>query len=152
MAREGMRIGTPQIIHESIDGETIIINLETGTYYSAKGSAALVWALVDQNPGVAESKLVEGVAASYGTTVESVETGVVAFLAGLRSDNLVVSADQGLDAPIETLATREPYVAPNLETYTDMQDLVLLDPVHQVDEAGWPAARPDASLGHPAQA
>jgi len=25
-----------------------------------------------------------------------------------------------------------------VEKYTDMQDLVLLDPVHEVDERGWP--------------
>ena len=34
-----------------------------------------------------------------------------------------------------------PFVPPTLEKYTDMQDLVLLDPVHEVDERGWPHAQ-----------
>ncbi len=39
------------------------------------------------------------------------------------------------------------FEAPKLEKFTDMQDLVLLDPVHEVDDVGWPAARPDAAKG-----
>ena len=31
------------------------------------------------------------------------------------------------------------YAAPKLSTYTDMQELLLLDPIHEVDESGWPA-------------
>ena len=32
------------------------------------------------------------------------------------------------------------YTAPKLATYSDLQDLLLLDPIHDVDETGWPAA------------
>jgi hypothetical protein len=28
-----------------------------------------------------------------------------------------------------------------LERYEDMQDLILLDPVHEVEEEGWPRAK-----------
>jgi hypothetical protein len=28
--------------------------------------------------------------------------------------------------------------------YEDMQDLLLLDPIHDVDETGWPARKQDA--------
>ena len=35
------------------------------------------------------------------------------------------------------------FEAPSLEKYTDMQDLVLLDPVHEVDQTGWPRQQPD---------
>ena len=37
-------------------------------------------------------------------------------------------------------ASKLPFVAPKLETYTDMQDIILLDPVHKVDSRGWPHA------------
>ncbi len=40
-----------------------------------------------------------------------------------------------------------PYAPPALETYTDMQELLLLDPIHDVDETGWPAARPHQATG-----
>ena len=37
MAAAPMRVNAPQVIHEAIDGEVIIIDLGTGTYFSAKG-------------------------------------------------------------------------------------------------------------------
>jgi len=35
------------------------------------------------------------------------------------------------------------FAPPVLEVYTDMQDLLLLDPIHDVDETvGWPSPKP----------
>ena len=34
---------------------------------------------------------------------------------------------------------RGAYVSPGVDKYTDMQELILLDPVHEVDAIGWPA-------------
>ena len=31
-----------------------------------------------------------------------------------------------------------PFEPPTLSKYKDMQDMLLLDPVHDVEEAGWP--------------
>ena len=30
------------------------------------------------------------------------------------------------------------FTTPTLEIFSDMQDILLLDPVHDVDERGWP--------------
>jgi hypothetical protein len=38
-------------------------------------------------------------------------------------------------APVEP---GTPFVPPVLERYTDMQELLFLDPIHDVDESGWP--------------
>ena len=32
-----------QIVHETIDGETVVINLDSGSYYSLEGSGADLW-------------------------------------------------------------------------------------------------------------
>ena len=38
----------------------------------------------------------------------------------------------------------KPLAAPVLNKYSDMQDLLLLDPIHDVDEeAGWPTNKPN---------
>jgi len=42
---------------------------------------------------------------------------------------------------------RVPFVSPSFTTFTDMQDIILLDPVHEVDTQGWPHASADASAG-----
>jgi hypothetical protein len=30
---------------------------------------------------------------------------------------------------------------PTLRKYTDMQDLLLIDPIHEVDDLGWPGVK-----------
>jgi len=41
-------------------------------------------------------------------------------------------------------AGRPPFVKPILQKYTDMADLLLLDPIHEVGEQGWPHPAPRA--------
>ena len=42
------KVNTPPVIHETLDGEVIVVNLDTGTYYSIPGTGAEIWTLVDQ--------------------------------------------------------------------------------------------------------
>ena len=48
-----------------------------------------------------------------------------------------------LALPLPALAAKKPYTAPAVQKYDDLEDLLLLDPIHEVDEAGWPVARAD---------
>ena len=45
-------------------------------------------------------------------------------------------------AATEPIDSRLPFVNPTLTKFTDMQDLLLLDPIHEVDEMGWPHPKP----------
>jgi hypothetical protein len=47
---------------------------------------------------------------------------------------------------IETHAIAGSWSSPVLSIYDDMQDLLLLDPIHDVDESGWPAIKPDGAI------
>lgn len=38
-----LRINAPSVVGEVIDGEAVILNLETGKYYSARGSGSAIW-------------------------------------------------------------------------------------------------------------
>ena len=50
-------------------------------------------------------------------------------------------------APVTTQTTASgetsPFVTPTLSRYTEMQDLLLLDPIHDVDDSGWPRRAPE---------
>lgn len=63
------------------------------------------------------------------------------FLGDLAAENLISAAEGSapLLAPSDDDGAAE-FPAPRLERYTDMQDLLLLDPIHDVDERGWPNA------------
>ena len=135
-------VQAPQVIHETIDGEVVIINLESGNYYSLRGSGARVW-----------SGLVHG--ADFDTLAEDLEASfegahdvgpvLADFLEGLRTEGLTRRSNDASPPPppLSPMTSRSPYQPPVLETFSDMQDLILLDPVHEVDEAqGWPRAKP----------
>jgi hypothetical protein len=145
-----IRVNAPQVIHESIDGEVIIINLASGNYYSTKGSGAEAWGVVQQSPGLTSHDLVTALAVHFGVPASDMETAVAAFVGELRAEGLVVDA---ADAPVVAVApvaaegVTQTFAPPLLEKYTDMQDLVLLDPVHEVDETGWPQQRPETPVG-----
>jgi hypothetical protein len=81
-----------------------------------------------------------------------VAAAVGAFLGELVEAGLLVAGEAEPDpmpapAPVDRPA---PWAAPALETFTDMQELILLDPVHEVEPGqGWPVARPDGPEPRP---
>jgi hypothetical protein len=150
MGEGGLRVNTPHVIHETIDGEVIVINLASGNYYSVKGVGADVWDIIQSSPGVHVSAIVGVVASRFDRPSDTLEREIADFLEQLRREDLVDASDNGTVAL--SAAPRTPsghgakaFEPPLLEKYTDMQDLVLLDPVHEVDPTGWPHPKPDAA-------
>jgi Coenzyme PQQ synthesis protein D (PqqD) len=131
----------PEVIHETIEGETIIIDLSSGTYYSLRGSAPSIWnAIADGADSGSIVRRLEGVyEAPAGEVAEAVES----FLRTLEESGLIAPGESGAPAPeTDVTATRVPFERPQLEKYEDLQDIILLDPVHKVDDRGWPHAAP----------
>lgn len=127
----------PQVIHETIDGEVVIINLATGNYYSLRGTGAYVW------EGLVAGTSVPAITEALVTVFDGLDAppDLSPFLDHLEREGLIAhSTDPGApSAPQPASGPRTAYAAPALEGFTDMQDLILLDPVHEVDEAyGWP--------------
>jgi hypothetical protein len=133
------------VTHERLDDEVIAINLETGAYYALDGTAADCWTLVAG--GATVDELVAGLSTRYGVAPEQARADAEGFLAALVEQGLGVEADGppssaagDANAPAANGAPR-PYAAPVLARYDDLDDLLLLDPIHEVDDAGWPIAR-----------
>jgi hypothetical protein len=144
------RIKSPRVMHETIDGEVILIDLETGTYYSLRDAGAEVWQGVER--GASETEIGDALIASYEGPPDEIRAAAAELLAELAREGLVeLTGEDGSQsearAPSVTGGGRVPFRAPVLEKHTDMQDLILLDPVHEVDPRGWPHAAPaDASV------
>jgi hypothetical protein len=140
------RINIPKISHETIDGETVIINLDSGNYYSLIGVGADIWRFIES--GVTVSDIIEVINHQYEGA--HLENDINRFIAELQEEGLVVQDKEmrpenkgGIDIRIETKPDekRPIFEAPILNKYTDMQDLLLLDPIHEVDETGWPTPK-----------
>jgi hypothetical protein len=134
----------PHVTHERLDDEVIAINLETGAYYALDGPSADCWTLVAA--GAAPDEMVALLDARYDVSPEVVRADVAAFLAQLVEQGLAAETDapvaaEGDPPALPTGAAAVPYAAPSLTRYDDLDDLLLLDPIHEVDDAGWPIAR-----------
>ena len=122
---------------EEFDGEIVALNLDTGKYFSMTGAAGRIF--MDLSNGHAVEALLELVAQgsapaqAMATFIEELQTeGVLRMAKGARTPGVALSTSAALlDAS----------PAPVLETFGDMQSLLLLDPVHEVSETtGWPKA------------
>jgi hypothetical protein len=141
-------ITNPDVIHETIDGETIIIDLRTGTYFSLLGSGPVIWHALAGSPTLDE--VAQAVEARCTPGDADLRAAVKDFLDELEREQLVALSD---DAPAgaapsgasEASGELVPFETPKLERFTDMQDIILLDPVHKVDSTGWPHAAPAAA-------
>ncbi len=135
-------VTNPQVIHETIDGETIIIDLATGTYFSLRGSAPAIWNVLVQ--GASAERVVEELRSRYEAGPGEIEDAAGDFLAQLEREQLIAASPNGAGAaPVtESRSDRAAFEAPRLEKFEDMQDIILLDPVHNVDDRGWPHAAP----------
>jgi len=129
---------SPEIVHETVDGEVIAIDLVSGSYYSLAGSGPAVWEVLGN--GASEAEIGAALRDRFDADGETIAGAVSALLGELRESGLIVSDElPGEPAPTAGGAgEKAPFEAPRLERYTDMKDYFLLDPIHEVDTAGWP--------------
>jgi hypothetical protein len=133
----------PVTASENFAGETVVIHFERGTYFSLRGSAGTIWSLLQ-----APTSIASVVAALDGQTrlsSKDIEALLTAFVAKLAEHDLITNST-GLAAPpvISAEAVASLVEHPDLEIYTDLSELITMDPVHESDLlTGWPKA-PDA--------
>jgi hypothetical protein len=140
MSAEHFRTNSPHIIHEVIEGEAVLINLESGAYYSTAQAGAAIWDAIDK--GLSVSQIAALLNEEYAGDSETIRAGVAALVADLQQEGLVVPLETPPDAATFVSAPprsdRPPFVAPVLRKYTEMSELLQLDPIHDVDDSGWP--------------
>src|SRR6185369_456216 len=147
MENQRFRINTPTVTHETIDGEAVIINLDSGNYYSLVEAGSFIWALVDK--GASASEVQDVVQLSYEGDAADIDQGVQQLLAELQQENLIVPVDGTPAVDLTDLTAshnghgKPSFKAPSLNKFSDMQELLLLDPIHDVDDTGWPKPVPD---------
>jgi hypothetical protein len=137
------RVNSPHVISETVGGETIIVNLASGHYFSLQGTAVEVWQGVER--GEAVESIVLELEQRYEAGDGEIDAAVRKLLDDFVAAELLVAEANGTAnataaAPSQDVGDRVPFVAPSFSTFTDMQDIILLDPVHEVDTQGWPHA------------
>ncbi len=122
------------LVHETLDGETIIIDLSSGSYYSLEGSAADLWARLVACESIAESA--ESLSVQHSGDFTALRGRIADFHRQLFDHGLVISQPPAESAPDGDLGSFE---LPKIRVYDDLREHLLLDPIHDVERgAGWP--------------
>jgi hypothetical protein len=130
-----------QVSHDRLQDEVIVINVANGSYYSGSGSAADVWTLLTQGASLDEAARL--LAKAFDAPEETIRGDVETCAVFLVERGLL----QTIDAPapetevILPNGTRTAWRSPEFDEYTDMWELIKLDPIHEVEEAGWPVRK-----------
>ena len=134
------RINHDNVVADTIDDEVLAIRSDTGTYYSMRGAAAEIWTAATS--GAPLEALTAAIAANHPSADSTaVAADVAGFVETLVTDGLLVEQPDGDDSTMLgelTSSGDAAWATPELERFDDMQDLLLFDPIHEVQPSGWP--------------
>ncbi len=131
---------------EYFENEVLAINLKTGNYYSLRFSAYTFWKLLTE--GNSFETTLELLSKYFGKEPSIIQKDFSELLEQLVTNELIEICTVNTPTPDNSWLSSLPvdYSTPHLECYTDMQDLLLFDPIHEVDtNVGWPKKSEDES-------
>jgi hypothetical protein len=103
-------------VSDSIGDDTILVNIHTGAYYSLTPLAGRVWNSLGQSPLPLPQD-------THPVAATLLEEGLIGIQEGATIEAVSIPAD-------------ELFIK-----YTDMADILMADPIHDVDDDGWPILR-----------
>jgi hypothetical protein len=133
----------PTVRHERLEDEVIAIDLESGAYFALDDVAAVCWSILAA--GGTTGAAVDATVAQFDVAAGTAQSDVEGFVEELVRVGLLAPIDRPParpELPDAVPGDRE-YRAPAIERFDDLEELLVLDPIHEVDEAGWPATPAD---------
>ena len=126
-------IKSPPTVMELIDGEAIIINGEKGSYYNLSTHASLVLESLLDGHNLEEIFSFNDFDLD---TCQHIEKMVEMLI---TEDILAEISDTESKSSLKEIILNDFEKEIVLTVYNDMQDMLALDPIHEVDEiVGWP--------------
>lgn len=84
---------SPDVVFRDLDGEAVILDLGSGTYFGLNAVGTRVWQLLEA--GRDESRIVDTLAAEYEAERSVIAADVARLLEELRGRRLIVEASEG---------------------------------------------------------
>lgn len=140
-----LRINKPSVVYEKFDDELVLINLDSGNYYSFENVGADIWGFIQS--GSSETEIIKEVSQRYTGNLSTIENAVQSFLSELKEEGLIVPDEtqeaESCETPhnhysIGSEMEKINFEAPILSKFTNMQDFLLVDPIHEIDYTEWP--------------
>lgn len=131
------KLNEEKMFYDMAEGQAIIINFTTGMYY---GTSSLGSAVLDALLGGASVDAVLAAVKALPGCPEDIDASMTAFVDALLAKDVVIPGETNSDAviAIDASALTDGF-ALTVDEFTEVQDLIMADPVHDVDvEQGWP--------------
>ena len=140
---ETYKIASTHIVSEIFaDEEAAVINLKSGNYYSLNKTGAEIWRQIEQ--GSAVKQINDNLRRKFAAGGSFDDGEIERFVQRLKEEGLIVAAETDSiagaklqDSETADVGGQNVYEPPLIETYADMQELLLLDPIHEVEESNW---------------
>ena len=140
-----------RIVAEVLEGEVMVVNLANGYYYVMEGTGADLWSLLANGASVSEATA--SMTRRYAVSADEIETVVTEFANQLLAEDLLDPADDEAAATpaavTETIDGLRPFTLPAMYKYTDMANLVQMDPIRDFEESRWPRRRANGKKQRP---
>jgi len=134
-----LEVAKPDCIADNFGDEVVVLNLVSGVYFSLRDLAAAVWR--DLAAGHPVGSLISSIDRVDGGIAEA----TVKLIDNFERAGLMRRASP---RPVETVEPESMALVHRgearltIESFEDMKDLILSDPIHDVDDQiGWPAPR-----------
>jgi hypothetical protein len=139
------QIDRSNVVYEMFDNEVVIINLDNGNYYSYDGVGVEIWNQLTKKNSIDNiSQLLSNIYPSVQS--DDLKIIINKSIADLENENLLISSkiknNQERNTSVETnqeiRVDNNGIKTPTLQRFTDMQDFLLVDPIHEIDYEKWP--------------
>jgi hypothetical protein len=144
-----LKVPAKGVAADILDDEVVIVNLTTGHYFSTDGAGCEVWQLLAA--GIPVGEIADTLRGRYVDGDDDIDT-YVDHIVGKVLDMGLMVVDDGSDSTPSTAPDATDVLGPASEGvpfvpamflgFDDMENLLLLDPVHDVEDKGWPHAAP----------
>lgn len=134
------KLNEEKCFYDLSDGQAIVINFTNGIYY---GFGELGSVVLDRLlKGCNEDKILSALLKIYGIS-KGIEKEFNNFVEELLAKEIIVVTDENSVGGDEEIVGIKDFVI-KVEEFAEVQDLILADPIHEVDVTkGWPALKPE---------
>jgi hypothetical protein len=129
------------ILSDVFGEEVVLVNLDSGMYYSLRGSATQIWIRLFNQYSLFE--ILADLIQIYQVTENQLIDDINLFVTQLLELKIIKTANDAVRKEIDFISKDVliDYSTPVVEIFSDMQEILLLDPVHDVDKSGWPISK-----------
>jgi hypothetical protein len=132
------QLDNTNIAQEVFGNEAVLINIPLGKYYSVRGNTGIRILELLREPASLES-IWATIQNEFQSDEAIARAEIEVFLNQLENERIIDSILITPSFPNQEVTIKLPYEKVELEIFDDMQELIMLDPIHDVESfKGWP--------------